>query len=140
VICGAGLRRARSAGHRRSVPSAKRYRLRYPAGQIRRARVILLQVEHNADGLLADPPDQLRPFIRDGRITAVPAKRDRRRLLLDQVAQAFEPGRKYSEAAVDEVLKAIFDDHCALRRYLVDEAFMSRNAAGLYWRAGGTVT
>ena len=121
------------------MPSAKRYRLRYPAGQIRRARVILLQVEHNADGLLADPPDQLRPFIRDGRITAVPAKRDRRRLLLDQVAQAFEPGRKYSEAAVDEVLKAIFDDHCALRRYLVDEAFMSRNATGVYWRAGGTV-
>ena len=91
---------------------------------------------HNADGLLADPPDQLRAFIRDGRITAVPAKRTRRLLLLDQVAQAFEPGRKYSEAAVDEVLKTIFDDHCALRRYLVDEAFMSRNAVGVYWRAG----
>ena len=88
---------------------------------------------HNADGLLTDPPDQLRAFIRDGRITAVPAKRTRRLLLLDQVAQAFEPGRKYSEAAVDEVLKAIFYDHCALRRYLVDEAFMSRNAACVYW-------
>ncbi len=56
------------------------------------------------------------------------------------MAQAFEPGRKYSEAAVNEVLKAIFDDHCALRRYLVDEAFMSRNAVGVYWHApGGTV-
>ena len=50
---------------------------------------------HNADGLLADPPEVLRAFIRDGRILAVPAKRTRRRLLLDQVAQAFEPGRKY---------------------------------------------
>ena len=69
----------------------------------------------------------------------MPAKRTRRLLLLDQVAQAFEPGRRYSEAAVDEVLKSIFDDHCALRRYLVDEAFMSRTAAGVYWRAGGTV-
>ena len=98
-----------------------------------------LEMGHNADGLLADPPEVLRAFVRDGRIVAVPAKRTRRRLLLDQVAQAFEPGRKYPEAAVDEVLKAIFDDHCALRRYLVDEAFMSRNAAGLYWRAGGTV-
>jgi hypothetical protein len=94
---------------------------------------------HNVGAPLADPPDQLRAFIRDGRITAVPAKRTRRRLLLDQVAQAFEPGRKYPEAAVDEVLKAIFDDHCALRRYLVDEAFMSRDPAGVYWRAGGTV-
>ncbi len=94
---------------------------------------------HHADGLLADPPDQVRAFIRDGRITVVPANRTRRRLLLDQVAQAFEPGRKYPEAVVDEILKSVFDDHCALRRYLVDEAFMSRNASGLYWRAGGTV-
>jgi hypothetical protein len=88
---------------------------------------------------LADPPAQLRAFIRDGRIAAVPAKRTRRLLLLDQVAQAFEPGRRYPEAVVDEVLKAVFDDHCALRRYLVDEEFLSRTAAGVYWRAGGTV-
>ena len=94
----------------------------------------------NAAGLLADPPDQVRAFIRDGRITALPAKRTRRRLLLDQVAQAFEPGRRYPEAEVDQVLKAVFDDHCALRRYLIDEEFMSRTAAGLYWRAGGTVS
>ena len=90
--------------------------------------------------LLANPPDQLRAYIRDGRITVVPAKRARRLMLLDQVAQAFEPGRQYPESAVDEVLKAVFDDHCSLRRYLVDESFLSRTAAGVYWRAGGTVS
>jgi hypothetical protein len=37
----------------------------------------------SADVLLADPPDQLRAFIRDGKITAMPTKRTRRRLLLD---------------------------------------------------------
>ncbi len=92
-----------------------------------------------APGLLADPPDQLRAFISDGRITALPAKRTRRRLLFDQVVQAFEPGRRYPEAELDEILKAIFDDHCALRRYLIDEEFMSRSPEGVYWRAGGTV-
>jgi hypothetical protein len=92
----------------------------------------------NPDGLLADPPVQLRAFVRDGRITAMPAKRPRRRLLLDQVAQAFEPGRRYPEPVVDEILKAVFDDHCALRRYLVDESFLSRTADGIYWRSGGT--
>ena len=95
-------------------------------------------MDDNRD-LLADPPDQLRAFIRDGRITAVQAKRIRRRLLLDQVAQAFEPGPRYPEHAVDEILKSVFDDHCALRRYLVDESFLSRTAGGVYWRAGGTV-
>jgi hypothetical protein len=102
-------------------------------------RRILEGMDHSADGLLAHPPDELRAFIRDGRITAVPAKRTRRRLLLDQVAQAFEPGRRYPESVVDEILKTVFDDHCTLRRYLVDESFMSRSAEGVYWRAGGTV-
>jgi hypothetical protein len=97
-------------------------------------------MDDNRGGLLADPPAQLRAFIRDGRITAVPAKRARRRLLLNEVAQAFEPGRKYPESAVDEILKSVFDDHCAMRRYLVDEAFLSRTADGVYWRAGGTVS
>ena len=97
-------------------------------------------MDDNGDGILADPPAELRPFIRDGRITAIPAKRIRRRLLLNQVAQAFEPGRRYAEPAVDEILKTVFDDHCALRRHLVDESFLSRTAAGVYWRAGGTVS
>jgi hypothetical protein len=92
-----------------------------------------------ADGLLADPPGQLRAFIRDGRITALPAKRARRLLLLDQVAQAFEPGRRYPESVVDEILKTMFDDHCALRRHLIDESFLSRTPTGTYWRVGGTV-
>ena len=106
-------------------------------------------MDDNPDGLaglrgwrrgLADPPVQLRAFVRDGRITAMPAKRPRRRLLLDQVAQAFEPGRRYPEPVVDEILKAVFDDHCALRRYLVDESFLSRTADGIYWRSGGTAS
>jgi hypothetical protein len=92
-----------------------------------------------ADSPLADAPGQLRAFISDGRITALPAKRALRLLLLDEVAQAFEPGRRYPESAVDEILKTVFDDHCTLRRHLVDESFLSRTPAGTYWRAGGTV-
>ncbi|WP_300603823.1 DUF2087 domain-containing protein [Trebonia sp.] len=90
--------------------------------------------------VFSDLPGQLRPFVRDGRITAIPARRAPRLLLLDQVAQAFEPGRRYREAAVNEVLKALYDDHAALRRYLVDEELMSRTPDGTYWRSGGTVT
>ena len=88
--------------------------------------------DENGDGPLTDPPTQLQPFIRGGRITAVPA-RHARRLLLDQVAQAFEPGRRYPERVVNEILKPLFDDYCALRRYLVDEDFLSRTPAGVYW-------
>jgi len=104
----------------------------------------MMDSDHNVlarpGGVLANPPEQLRAYIRDGRIAVVPSKRTRRRLLLDQVAQAFEPGRRYPESEVDGILKTVFDDHCALRRYLVDESFLSRTAAGVYWRAGGTVS
>jgi hypothetical protein len=59
-------------------------------------------------------------------------------LLLDSIAQSFEPGRRYSEAEVNAILRTLHDDHAALRRYLVDEDFLSRED-GRYWRTGGTV-
>ncbi len=81
---------------------------------------------------------RLRVFLRDGVIAALPVKAARRRLLLDQVAQAFEPGVRYGEPAVNDFLGSIHHDYCALRRYLVDEDLMDR-ADGQYWRTGGTV-
>jgi hypothetical protein len=90
--------------------------------------------------ILSHPPQRLRAFIKDGRISVMPAKRGIRILLLDQVAQAFEPGRHYEETAVNEILKTITDDYAALRRYLVDEGLMDRTKAGTYWRSGGTAT
>jgi hypothetical protein len=68
----------------------------------------------------------------------MPARQSRRRLLLDVIAQAFEPGVRYPEHRVSQFLGEIHGDHAALRRYLVDEQFLSR-ADGEYWRSGGTV-
>jgi len=90
--------------------------------------------------VLGDLPGRLHPFVRDGRITALPARRSVRLLLLNHVAQAFEPGRRYQEPVVNQVLKALYEDHAALRRYLVDEDLMSRTPDGTYWRSGGPVT
>jgi hypothetical protein len=81
---------------------------------------------------------KLRGFIRDGRIEAMPARRSRRLLLLNEVAQVFEPGVRYPEGEVNRVLRVMFSDYAALRRYLVDEQLMER-ADGQYWRIGGRV-
>jgi hypothetical protein len=81
---------------------------------------------------------RLRVFVKRGRIETMPAKRGRRRLLLDKIAQAFEPGVRYPEHHVSQFLGAIYADYAALRRYLVDEELLSR-AGGEYWRSGGTV-
>jgi len=81
---------------------------------------------------------RLRAFIRNGRIEAMPARQSRRRVLLDTVAQGFEPGVRYPERRVSLFLEAIYADFASLRRYLVNEGFLSR-AGGEYWRSGGTV-
>ena len=80
----------------------------------------------------------LRSFIRDGRIVTFPAKRSRRLVLLNHVAQLFDIGVRYSEGEVNRTLRNLHDDYAALRRYLVDEGLLSRQN-GEYWRSGGTV-
>jgi hypothetical protein len=87
------------------------------------------------EAVAADP--RLRVFVGDGRIQALPAKQSRRLLLLDKIAQGFEPGVRYPERDVSLFLGALHSDYAALRRYLVDEDFLSR-AEGEYWRSGGT--
>lgn len=81
-------------------------------------------------------------FIRDGHLLRLPAQRSRRMLVLEEVAQAFEPGVDYSEARVNEVLTDMVDggtvDHVSLRRYLVDEHLLRRQN-GIYRRSGGRV-
>lgn len=81
----------------------------------------------------------LDAFVRDGRLTSIPASQSKRRVVLDWLSQDFEPGRRYSEAMVNLVLGKRHPDTAALRRYLVDADFLSREA-GEYWRSGGTVS
>jgi hypothetical protein len=77
-------------------------------------------------------------FDADGRLLTVPAKRGKRLVVLDHLAQRFEPGERYPETEVNNRLREVHDDVAALRRYLVDEGFLSREV-GIYWRSGGSV-
>jgi len=90
------------------------------------------------DGEPAEVRKVLNAFVADGRLHTVPTARAKRLVILDWLAQAFEPGRRYSEQAVNLLLGQRHADTAALRRYLVDEGFLDR-ADGQYWRAGGTV-
>jgi hypothetical protein len=81
----------------------------------------------------------LQPFVRDGRLVAIPAKQSKRRLVLDLLAQEFEPGVRYPEPEVNRRLRPWHPDVASLRRYLVDEGFLDRTGGcGEYWRSGGS--
>ena len=73
-----------------------------------------------------------------GRLTSIPVKHAKRLVVLDHLAQLFEPGERYPESEVNRRLRGAHEDVAALRRYLVDEGFLSRDG-GIYWRTGGTV-
>jgi hypothetical protein len=90
----------------------------------------------------AGEPDEtrkvLRAFVADGRLQSMPVAASKRLVILDWLAQDFEPGTTYSEKMVNLILGKRHSDTAMLRRYLVDHGFLDR-AEGQYWRSGGTV-
>jgi hypothetical protein len=81
----------------------------------------------------------LRAFLdAHGRLCAIPSKHSKRLVVLDHLAQLFEPGLRYPETEVNRMLRAVHEDVAALRRYLVEEGFLDREG-GVYWRCGGSV-
>jgi len=87
----------------------------------------------------AETPEERvrRAFLKDGTLVSIPMQRSKRLVVLDVLAQEFEPGKRYPEKEVNRRLRAWHPDHAALRRYLVDEGFLERDH-GEYWRAGGS--
>ncbi len=98
--------------------------------------------ERPASTEFADAPEEtrkvLRSFVVDGRLQSIPVAAAKRAVILDWLAQEFEPGATYSEKMVNLILGQRHADTAALRRYLVDDGFLDR-AHGQYWRSGGTV-
>lgn len=86
-----------------------------------------------------EPParDEREPVVRaffDGeRLKRLPSARRKRLLVLEEVARRFLPDRLYREREVDALLKPITEDHCSVRRALVDHRFLTREK-GIYRR------
>lgn len=81
----------------------------------------------------------LRNFMSaDGRLHTIPSKQSKLDVVLDHLAQSFEPGRRYPEPEVNAVLMRVHPNYAALRRYLVEGGFLTREDA-VYWRSGGSV-
>jgi biotin operon repressor len=75
----------------------------------------------------------LRTFFRHGRLTGIPAQLKKRQIVIERLAQEFEPGRTYTERQVNQVLVEYHDDVATLRRGLIEHKLMERNH-GIYRR------
>jgi hypothetical protein len=89
-----------------------------------------------AQGWTDEEARVLSTFFTGSRLKQIPSARAKRLVVLERLAQEFEPGLRYQEKEVNFTLQLFHADYAALRRYLVDEEFLSR-AEGVYWRTGG---
>lgn len=89
-----------------------------------------------AQGWSDDEARTLSTFFTGSRLKQIPTQRAKRLVVLERLAQEFEPGRRYQEKEVNFTLQLFYADYAALRRYLIDEELMTR-ADGVYWRSGG---
>jgi hypothetical protein len=124
---------ARPAGDRRTYrldPETLR-RAATDVGPSRDAGLALGAVDEEEEAVL-------RNYFRGGRLRELPARQSKRRIVLRRLALEFEAGVRYPEREVNETMRRFHDDYATLRRYLVDEDFLSRDK-GMYWRSGGPV-
>jgi ArsR family transcriptional regulator len=75
----------------------------------------------------------LRTFFRRGRLTGIPAQLKKRQIVIERLADEFEPDRDYSEREVNQVLVEFHDDVATLRRGLIEHKLMERDH-GIYRR------
>lgn len=75
----------------------------------------------------------IRDFFDGPRLKEIPASRKKRSVVLRWLANLFEPGTRYTEAQVNEIIKRHHPDASSLRREMIGEHLLQREH-GVYWR------
>jgi hypothetical protein len=75
----------------------------------------------------------LKDFFEGTRLKEIPASRKKRSVIIKWLANQFEPGVRYTEAQVNEIIERHHPDTAWLRRELIGEKYLQRDQ-GVYWR------
>ncbi len=97
-------------------------------------RELLAWLELHSNQIQKDPGSAVvRHFVRQGRLTALPAQRKKRRYLLEHILQKFELNRVYTEKEVNGIIGELYEDFCTVRREFIMFKMMTRSS-GKYIR------
>ncbi len=75
----------------------------------------------------------LDSFFVYGKLKSLPVQHKKKRIVLEELAKLFQPGRKYTEKEVNILIADVNEDFCTLRRELICEHLLERDH-GVYWR------
>lgn len=74
----------------------------------------------------------LSHFFKYGRLSQIPTQRKKREIVLREIAKSFEPGRRYGEKEVNEIIERFHEDYCTIRREMIACGIMDRDREE-YW-------
>ena len=103
------------------------------------ARILdIIQEESDEAAIQARRDEEYRQKVIDsffayGKLISIPSQRKKERIILEEIAKAFEPGRTYTEREVNIIIADFHDDFCTIRRDMIAEKLMEREN-GKYWR------
>lgn len=66
-----------------------------------------------------------------GRLIQIPVQKKKREIVISEILKDLEVGKEYSEKQVNELILKYHDDFCTIRRWFVDDGFMTRSQ-GIY--------
>lgn len=96
-------------------------------------------VKSNDESSLEDERDAayrqkiLSTFMVNGKIARMPAQLKKKLILIEEIGQAFEMERAYTEKEMNLTIANYYDDFCMVRRYFVDYGLFSRED-GVYYK------
>lgn len=100
----------------------------------------ILQAESDEADLQQQRDEEYRrrtidAFFEYGKLKTIPAQLKKKRIILEEIAKAFEPGRDYPEREVNIIIADFHDDFCTIRRDMIGEGIMEREN-GIYRLTG----
>lgn len=69
----------------------------------------------------------LKTFFKKNSLIKLPAQHKKKLIILNVFVNMFERGKNYTENEVDFIINKAYDDHCTIRRLLIEEKMMTRN-------------
>ena len=100
--------------------------------------VLDLILDVAADTTLQDQRDNayrqkvIKTFMEYGKLKSIPTQLKKKLIILEEICNAFEPGKAYTEREVNIIIADFHDDFCTIRRDMV--------GAGLLQRENGVYT
>lgn len=68
-------------------------------------------------------------FFEYGKLKSIPSQRKKERIVLEEMARAFEIGKTYTEKEVNIIIADFNDDFCTIRRDMISEGLLEREGS-----------